>query len=62
MVSGTMSALQDVIDEARNHAIADALRAAKERGQELTRDELDRIVKEAVDKAVDEFLAEQEMH
>ncbi len=57
-----MTTLQDVIDEARDKAIHNALRAAEERGKEMTPDEMDRIVKDAVDKAVDDFLAEQEMH
>jgi hypothetical protein len=57
-----MTTLEDVIDEAREKAIDHALRAAKKRGEELTAAEIDRVVKEAVEKAVDEFMAEQEMH
>lgn len=57
-----MTTLQDVIDGAREKAIADALRNARERGKELTPEELDRIAQEAVDKAVDEFLSELEVH
>ena len=57
-----MTTLQEVIDGAREKAIADAFRRAGERGEKLTPEELDKIVQKAVDKAVDDFLSELEMH
>lgn len=57
-----MSSLEQVIREARDHAIAEALRKAKDRGEEVNPEELDAIVKEAVDRAVNDYLSELETH
>ena len=57
-----MTTLQEVIDAAREKAVADAFRRAGEQGEQLTPEELDKIVQKAVDKAVDEFLSELETH
>lgn len=57
-----MSSLEQVIREARDHAIAAALRKAKDRGEEVNPEELDAIVKEAVDRAVNDYLSELETH
>lgn len=57
-----MTTLQEVIDAAREKAIADAFRRAGEQGEKLTPEELDKIVQKAVDNAVDEFLSELETH
>lgn len=62
MAPNTVTTLQDVINEAREKAIDSAVRGAKARGEEVAPAELEKRVKEAVEKAVDDFLAEQEMH